>query len=252
LRLRIGYEKRMAWPYAELENAPFFGDPTGYGYRWVNDAVRAGFLLLGWARDLKGPMYRASYAMLVSPEGNTFIAVGVGTVLNFTVQSTSVYSPSADGRCFYTTDSQASVKIDLSRNCMNQLAPVPSLAALLRRHPEWVQSLGLLPRFFTPGREYGEFRVLREQHFRSMQRAGLIRFLDASATYFQFTLSGAARTAIWSYLLGMIGSCRVDGSRGLRESFLNVTKDKNVVTSLAAADRTKFNSSVTPGCNGES
>jgi hypothetical protein len=198
------YEKRMVWPFGELESAPFFGDPTGYGYRWVNDAVRAGFVLLGWARDLKGQTYRASYAMLVSAQRNTFVVVGVGTVLNIRVQSTCIYSPSADGRYFYTTDSQASVKVDLSRNCLNQLAPVSNLDALLRRHLEWVESLGLLPRFFTPGREYAEFRVLRESHFRSMERAGLIRFVDASASRFQFTLSGAAKTATWSYLLGMI------------------------------------------------
>ena len=81
LTIVFRYEKRMLWPFGGLENAPFFGDPTGYGYRWVNDAVRTGFLLLGGARDLKGPTYRASYAMLVSLERNTFV-VGVGSVLN--------------------------------------------------------------------------------------------------------------------------------------------------------------------------
>jgi len=41
-------------------------------------------------------------------------------------------------------------------------------------------------------------------HFRSMERAGLIRFTDASATQFYYTLPGAAKTATWSYLVGVI------------------------------------------------
>jgi len=63
--------------------------------------------------------------------------------------------------------------------------------------------LRLLPRFFTPGRNMPSFELLRENHVRSMERAGLIRFIDASA-HFQFKLSGAAKTATYSYLLGVI------------------------------------------------
>jgi hypothetical protein len=37
-----------------------------------------------------------------------------------------------------------------------------------------------------------------------MERAGLISFTDPSASRFQFTLSGAAKTAIWGYFVGMI------------------------------------------------
>jgi len=44
-------EKRTVSPYGELESTPSFGDPTGYAARWVADAVQAGFVLLGWARD---------------------------------------------------------------------------------------------------------------------------------------------------------------------------------------------------------
>jgi hypothetical protein len=37
-----------------------------------------------------------------------------------------------------------------------------------------------------------------------MERAGLIRFTDPSATQFYYTLPGAAKTATWSYLVGVI------------------------------------------------
>ena len=196
-------EKRMVWPYGELEATPYFGDPTGYGDRWVKDAVQAGFLMLGWARDIKGPTYRASYAMLVSPERDTFAVVGVGTVLNIRVQSTSLYNPTADGRTFCTTDNQTSVQIDLSGNWPSQLCPEPNFDKLLQKHREWVRDCGVLPRPFTRGREYVEFRCLREEHFRSMERVGLIRFTDPSAARFQFTLPGAAKTATWGYFVGM-------------------------------------------------
>lgn len=196
-------EKRMLWAYGDLEATPYFGDPTGYGERWVNDARRAGFSFLGWARDLKGPAYRASYAMLVSPERDIFVVIGVGKVVNITVQATCMYTPTADGRCFYTTDNQQAVQIDISRNWTNQLCLASSFDKLVQRHREWIQTTEVLPRFFTTGREYSEYRTLREEHFRAMERAGLIRFTNPSATHFQFTLSGAARTATWGYFVGM-------------------------------------------------
>jgi hypothetical protein len=59
-------EKRMVWPYGELEAQPHFGNPTGYGARWVGEAVHAGFSFLGWAPDLKGSRYQVSYGMLIS------------------------------------------------------------------------------------------------------------------------------------------------------------------------------------------
>ncbi len=196
-------EKRMVFPYGALEREPYFGDPTGYGTRGVYEAVKAGFVLLGWARDIKGPVYKASYAMLVSKERDTFAVIGVGKILKMPLQATWLHTPSADGRSFYSTDHQNGVQIDLSRNWTNQLVPRVNFSGLLERHREWLKELGTMPRFFTPGREYEEFRHLRDEHFRSMERAGLIFFTDGSGTHFHYTFLGAAKTAIWSYFLGM-------------------------------------------------
>jgi hypothetical protein len=197
-------EKRTVSPYGALEAAPFFGDPTGYGARWVADAVRGGFVLLGWARDTRSSTYRCSYALLVSADRTTFVVISVGTILKIPFEGTWLHTPAMDGRSFNTTDKQAGVQIDLSRNWTNQLALEPSFGQLLRKHHEWLQSLNVLPRSFTPNREFAEFKVLRSEHFRSMERAGLIRFTDASATQFYYTLPGAAKTATWSYLVGVI------------------------------------------------
>ena len=197
-------EKRTVSPYGELENAPSFADPTGYAARWVADAVQAGFVLLGWARDVRGSVYQCSYALLVSADRTTLMVISAGTIMKIPMQGTWLHTPAMDGRSFNTTDKQAGVQIDLSRNWTNQLATLPSFGQLLQKHCEWLQSLNVLPRPFTPNREFAEFKALRDQHYRSMERAGLIRFTDASATQFYYTLLGAAKTATWSYLVGVI------------------------------------------------
>jgi hypothetical protein len=177
-------EKRMVSPYGELEATPYFGDPMGYGACWVADAVRTGFVFLGWARDVRGPIYRCSYALLVSAGRDTFAVICVGTVLKIPSQATWLHTPAMDGRTFNTTDKQSGVQIDLSGNWKNQPALKPSFGQLLQKHREWMQSIGVLPRLFTRDREFAEFRALRDEHYRSMERAGLIRFTDVSATHF--------------------------------------------------------------------
>ncbi|HKV63197.1 MAG TPA: hypothetical protein VJO16_14880 [Candidatus Acidoferrum sp.] len=196
-------EKRTVSPYGELELTPSFADTTGYAARWVADAVQAGFVLLGWARDVRGSVYQCSYALLVSGDRTTFMVISVGTILKIPMQGTWLHTPAMDGRSYNTTDKQAGVQIDLSGNWTNQLAPVPRFSQLLQKHREWLQSLNVLPRGFTPNREFVEFKELRDQHYRSMERAGLLRFTDASATQFYYTLPGAAKTATWSYLVGL-------------------------------------------------
>jgi hypothetical protein len=196
-------EKRMVSPYGALESTPFPGDSSGYATRWLHEAVQSGFSFLGWARDARSSTYNLSYAFLISPERDTFVVIGTGAMLNIPFQATWLYTPAADGRSFCSTDKQSGVQIDLSRNWTNQLVFTLNFAQLLQKHREWIRSLGVLPRTFTPGREFAEFRALRDAHFRSMERAGLIRFTDVSASHFYFTLSGAARTATWSYLVGM-------------------------------------------------
>jgi hypothetical protein len=196
-------EKRMVWPYGELEPAPQVADPDGYALTRVTDAVGAGFTLLGWARDLKGSKYRISYAMLFSPERDAFVVIGIGTVINIPMATTWIYTPTSDGRCFYSTDKQAGVQLDLSANWTNQLVPSTTFLQLFEAHRAWTQSHQVIPRPLMRGRELAEFRALREQHYRHMERAGLIDFIDPSATWFQFTLSGAAKTAVTGYFLGM-------------------------------------------------
>ena len=203
LTLIFRFEKRMAWPYGELQPEPPFADDTLYGAARVAEAVTNGFALLGWARDLKGPKYRVSYAMLISPERNVFAIVGVGSIVQIPLTATWLFTPTTDGRCYYSTDHQSGVQIDLSHHWTNQLVPGVNFPTLLQEHKDWVRMNQVVPRPLTRGRDLAEFRTLRQEHYRAMEKTGLIGFTDASAEYFHFTLFGAARTATWGYFLGM-------------------------------------------------
>jgi hypothetical protein len=95
------------------------------------------------------------------------------------------------------------VQLDLSGNWRNQLVASSSFAKLYQEHVDWIQGFSISPRLFSQGNEYAEFRAVRETHFRSMERAGLIRFADVSASHCYFTWWGAAKTSTWGYFLGM-------------------------------------------------
>ena len=198
-------EKRLVWPFGELGQAPLFADATGYAARWANDATQAGWTLLGWAPHAGQPAIKVDYAIMVSPERDTMAVIGAGKVLErIVLAATWLWTPTAEGRTAYTTDNQSGVQIDLSRNWVGQLARSPSFGALLAQHRAWMAGLGVIPAGrFTPGHEFAELLAMRQEHFHSMERAGLVRFTDPMSTHFQFTLWGAARTATWSYLVGM-------------------------------------------------
>jgi hypothetical protein len=112
LPLVYRFERRMPWPYGELEPGPHFGDPDGQAAKRIEEATRSGFVFLGWGYDTKGPKYRVDYPMLVSPERDTFVVIGAGSLINMKLAGTWLYTPSADGRCFFSTDQQAGVQLD--------------------------------------------------------------------------------------------------------------------------------------------
>lgn len=196
------FEKKVVWPYGELEASPYFGDPTEFGARAIGEAIHQGFTFLGWARDIKGPIYKVSYAMLVSPDRQTLAVVGVGKILQIPLNAIWLHTPASDGRSFCSTSHQSGVQLDISGNWKNQLISTSSFATLLQGHVNWVRGFSISPRLFSPGNECAEYRDVRERHFRSMESAGLVRF-DNSTGYCYFTWWGAAKTSIWGYFLGM-------------------------------------------------
>ena len=203
LTLTFRLERRLVWAFSDLQPEAPYPDSSDYSATQINLATQAGFKFLGWASDLKGAKYRVSYAMLVSPERDVFAIVGVGAIVKIPVAATSLITAASNGRIYYSTDRQSGVQIDLTHYSTNQLAPGTNFRELLEQHRKWVGKNQIVPRPFTAGREVDELRSLRRQQYHGMEQAGLIGYIDASAQSFRYTLSGAARTAIWGYFTGM-------------------------------------------------
>jgi hypothetical protein len=200
----VRIEKRLVWPYGEPEVEPRQDDASGYGTRWVGDARDAGFLFLGWSADLKGTHYRIRYALMVPPERDCLVIVGVGRMFGISQRGTWIYSFLTDGRVFYSTDNQSCVEVDPLRQWRSHLVRANSFYRLLQRHREMIRDLALMPRALSPGRELDEFRIAREERFQSMSRQGWIAFCDATATRWHYTTWGALRLVILTHSIGLL------------------------------------------------
>lgn len=197
-------EKRLVWPYGPPESEPQFDDLTGFGDRWVSDAHDAGFSLLGWSADLKGPRYRVSYAMMTAPDGDCFVIIAVGHVFGIPLRGACIYTFATDGRVFYTTNEQAGVEFDLLRQWRGQLTRAKTFVKLLKRHQDLICDLVVNPCPLNSGRELDDFRSIREEHFTRMSRHGLITFVDDSGCRWHYTFRGALKLAAWSYTIGLL------------------------------------------------
>jgi hypothetical protein len=201
----LGYfEKRLVWPYGEPEAQPQFPDVSGYGERWVTDALAAGFTFLGWSPDIKGSLYKTCYGLLLSPERETLAMVGIGSILGIPLEGTWLYSAAANGRVVYSTDNESCVEIDLSGLWKSQLIRAHSLQALFQRHKELLLTNGFVPRPFSADHALDEFKAIREERFQAMARAGLISFLDDSCTRWRYTLFGALKLSALSHSIALL------------------------------------------------
>lgn len=197
-------EKRMVWPYGTPTVAPQFPDETGYGMQSVLAAGHLGFILLGWAPDMKGPKYRMTYALMVSPARDSFIVIGIGSIFGMNLRGTWIHTPSVDGRSFCTTDNQSCVEVDPSRSWFSQLRPGRPFPELWKAHQEWTALQRVSPVSFSPSREMDEFRQIRENHFAALAGKRFLAYTDAQRTHWRYTLFGAFILAIMSYTIGLV------------------------------------------------
>lgn len=198
------FEKRMVWPYGPLQEQPPYDDIANYGSRWVDDARAMGFSFLGWAPDLKGKAYQVSYGFLVSPQRDCLVIVGVGSIMKMKLLGTWVYTISADGRVLYSTDNQSCLAIDISRHWKTQLVRSANFQQLLKGHQNLVRDLQFVPRDFSNGQGMEDLKQLREEHYQSMARNGLIKFTDPAATHWHYTVYGAIKLAVLNYTIGLM------------------------------------------------
>jgi hypothetical protein len=184
------FEKRLVWQYGNLGTLPPYPDVSAYARKWTDEALACGFILLGWALDPRAPNYRQNYALLVSPERDCFVVVCSGTIFNLKSQSVSIYTPTQNGKVYYTTANQNGAQIDLLGHWMGQLTVVNTFQALLRNHRNLLRDKGVLTQPFNQGRELEEFKRLRVERYETMARHGLITFMDGMETSWHFTLWG--------------------------------------------------------------
>jgi len=200
--LTYRFEKHMVCHFGELGVQPLTRDP--YMRFCLADATQAGFSFLGWSRDLRGGLYQVSHALLVSPDRTTIAVVTTGFLM-VPIRGVCLYTPTVDGRLFFTTNSQNFAEMDLSRNWTNHLALEASVPKLWQHHQAWLQKMAVSPRTFDrEGHELEEFRAVREEHYRLMARAGLISYIDPSASRWRYTLRGAIRTAAWGFFAALM------------------------------------------------
>ncbi len=197
-------ERRMVWPYGKPEANPQFGDPMGYGARRIYEATQLGFRFYGWAPDVKGSNYRVNYGILVSPQNDSFVVIGVGTIMGMTLQGTWIHTPAVDDRSFYSSDNQNCIEMDVSRLWKNQLVPGAGFTTLWQKHQDWFAQQRVVPRGFQPGREFEDFYALRLAHFELLERRKYIAFTDSSKTYWRYTFYGAVKLALLNYTIGLV------------------------------------------------
>ncbi len=194
----------MVWPYGKPEVDPQFGDPSGYGHAVIAAATRIGFTFYGWAPDLKGPKYRVDYAILVSPQNDSFMIVGVGTIFGIPLQGIWIHTPAIDERSYYSANHQNCIEIDISRKWKSQLVPGADFTQLWQKHREWLAGQRVIARGLQKGREFESFYQVRLEHFRLMASRGYISFTDSTETYWRYTFHGAVKLAVIGYGVGML------------------------------------------------
>lgn len=198
------WERRMVWAYGKPEVNPPFGDPEGYGAATVAAAMQTGFTFYGWAPDLKGEKYRMSYAILVSPQNDSFAIVAVGTIFGIPVRGTSFTTPAVGDRSFYSVNQQSGVEIDVSGMWKSQLVPNAGFNNLWQKHREWLATQRVIARGLPKGREFEDFYAVRLAHYRLLARRKYIAFTDNTETYWRYTVMGAMKWAVLNFSIGLV------------------------------------------------
>ena len=197
-------EKRLVWQYGDLGTQPPYPDVSSYAERWTNQALQSGFILLGWAPDPRMPGYRQNYALMISPERDCFVVVCSGNIFKLISQDVTIYTPTQNGKVYYTTASQNGVQIDLLGHWMGQLTVVTSFQALLRNHRDLLRNKGVMVQPFNGGHEIEGFKRLRVERYENMARRGMITFTDGMETSWHFTLWGALKYAVLNFTIGIV------------------------------------------------
>ncbi len=196
-------EKRLVWPYVPEQELPPGRVPAANSYAMVagSAAAEAGFVWMGTYGDGKGKVYHVRYEFFVSPTGDVLALIGTGTLASIPVQTTSLYTLLADGRCLTTTDNQSSVDMDLTGMTEGKLAAGIGFFALLQMHRARAASAPV--KLFTAPNPLTELRAYRRDRTERLCGLGYASFLDADRSAWRYSVKGAFMLAFRQYFTGM-------------------------------------------------
>jgi hypothetical protein len=189
-------EKRMVWPYGNLEARPQFA-ATGFSEKRINEAIACRFRFIGWAPHSKGGKYQVSYGFIISPNEDCLGVISAGAMYGIEVRGTTLITLT-DGkkRGYATSDNQSAVDVDLTRTWKSQLAPRGKFSDLWDRHQRWLAEEKAAPDILTAGRELEDYYAARQYLFEVSASRGILRYVDESKTSARFSLIGAIRALI--------------------------------------------------------
>jgi hypothetical protein len=198
------FETRMVWPHSGPQPGPVHPDQNGYLQFHVMQAIQAGFQLLAWTYDMKGAMYKISYAFVVSPDRECLGIIAAGSIGSIPISGTWLYSRDSNGTLSYSTDKQSCSVVDISGVIKCQLVPDAALLPLVQNHRDWLHSRGVMPVAFPTGAEIDDLRTLTIAHRKEMARKGLINFTDQSEERWRYSFVGAWKLSFINYWIGLV------------------------------------------------
>jgi hypothetical protein len=219
------WEKRMVWPYMPIEppessdNDPHFIENNPYASPQVNKekdvpqhnwySLRAietaqsfGFEIKDVLRDGKGKLYRVRYNFLRSPDRNSLVLIGNGTIAGIPVVGTHFFTFLTDNRCLVTIDNPASSLWDFTGLIDERCLPNCDCKKLHDFHQNRVRSSLIQSVQLPDDNPVNVLREFRIQWVDLMESRGWVRFLDPQRNVWRYNIKGAFIFSVRGLLRG--------------------------------------------------
>jgi hypothetical protein len=150
-------------------------------------AEKLGFKAQGLYGTTRGGIYADYVSLWLSPDAESLVTIGGGTVGGLTVRKTVLYSRVADERYILTTDE--TIPCDYSGVLDTKILLNANLGELLCAHRNRLAGRASP---FTPERALEEFECIHETRARRLEQLGCAKFTADRASW-RYTLKGVLR-----------------------------------------------------------
>ena len=205
------WERRIVWPYSEPLSPDLMQDEyrTALNQDFVDATLQGmqkeGFRFLCRFQDARRTKYKISYVFFISPDKATLSMLGYGNMIGIQVKGITLISKNSDGHYYYTTNSSAAERYDVSGNSDTQVATsVRDFSLLYARHQKWTQRK-TTPSAFSSDETLQEYRTFLTNRCDLRQSRGLIRYSDSEKNEWRYTLLGSLKFSFIGTLRGVFG-----------------------------------------------